>query len=373
MILRDYFPLGKAYGDAFCNRTEETERLTGNLLAGKHTFLVAPRRYGKSSLAEKAIQQSGLNWSKVDFHIAVKDKDIENLILTGVIDLIGKSISHVDKMAAQLKKLLKGLKPKFSIGLESLKLELEAETGSTPAENIAEAILLLETLLREKNKRAIILFDEFQEVGQIAKGRGVEGAIRHAAQETRNLAIIFSGSNPHLLRLMFEHDRRPLYKLCKKMVLTRISEEHYKQHLNHIAKQAWQRALDEDVFQEIIHLTERHPYYMNLLCDEIWSKIADLPKISDVRKAWELTIDGERSDLIKDFLNLSHNQRIVMMHIAKHGGHALKSGEALQKMGLALGSLSSALLALEERDFLEKHNGEYRIIIPAYKEILREA
>ena len=55
---RKYFPLGKAYGEAFCNRTEETRWLVGNLKNVKHSLLIAPRRYGKSSLAERAIAAS---------------------------------------------------------------------------------------------------------------------------------------------------------------------------------------------------------------------------------------------------------------------------------------------------------------------------
>ena len=75
MKVRQYFPLGKAYGKAFCNRTEETKKLVGNIENGKHTFLVAPRRYGKSSLCEIAFEKSGIPWSKIDFHLSVSEKD----------------------------------------------------------------------------------------------------------------------------------------------------------------------------------------------------------------------------------------------------------------------------------------------------------
>ena len=53
--------------------------------------------------------QTKLPWAKVDFHLAIKEKDAERLILAGVIDLIGKSISSIDKMTAQIKKFVKNL------------------------------------------------------------------------------------------------------------------------------------------------------------------------------------------------------------------------------------------------------------------------
>jgi AAA+ ATPase superfamily predicted ATPase len=78
---RDFFPLGKAYGDAFCNREEEAKKLLGNIHHSKHTFLVAPRRYGKSSLCEKVLEKSQLPWAKVDFHLAISESDVERFII----------------------------------------------------------------------------------------------------------------------------------------------------------------------------------------------------------------------------------------------------------------------------------------------------
>lgn len=372
MQAREYFPLGKAYGEAFCNRESETEQLVGNIMVGKHTFLIAPRRYGKSSLAEKAIRQSKLPWSKVDFHLAVREKDAERLILLGVIDLIGKSISRIDKMAAQIKQFAKSLKPKFDLETTHLKLELEVASNSLPTENIAEAILLLEGLLREKNTRAVLLLDEFQEVGGMSEGYGIEGAIRSVAQETRFLSIIFSGSNPHLLRNMFENNRRPLYNLCKRIVIPRISKAHYHEHLNTLAKMSWNKKLDDTVFNEIMALTERHPYYVNLLCDYLWTHKTPPNSVDAVKKSWAIVVDGERSDLIKDFLSLSDNQRIVLKHIATMGGKHLMGANSLEKSGLPISSMTTAIAALEAKDLIEKRDGSYRLIIPAFQEILRE-
>jgi hypothetical protein len=47
MKARDYFPLGTARAKAFCNRENETEWLINNIEAGKHSLLIAARRYGK--------------------------------------------------------------------------------------------------------------------------------------------------------------------------------------------------------------------------------------------------------------------------------------------------------------------------------------
>ncbi len=373
MRTRRLFPLGKAYGEAFCNRQIETQKLMGHIESGKHTFLVAPRRYGKSSLCENVFLQLNCAWSKIDFYIAVTEKDAERILLNGVTELIGKSVGSVEKLGHILKKYAQRLRPKLTVGTDPVKLELSlAEENSSPAENIAEALLILEHLLREKQQQAVLLLDEFQEIGNMPEGRGIEGAIRHVAQETQNLSIIFCGSNPHLLKAMFEDERRPLYKLCRKIVLNRIDEAHYQAHINRAAQIKWGQNLSTDVFAGIMSYTERHPYYVNYLCDELFSECALLPTSADLLNAWELLIEEEQSDLMKDFASLPNNQRKLMRYIANHDGQALYGNDVAKKADLPGNSISRALSGLIEKDYIEKIAENYRLIVPAYKSLLSE-
>lgn len=369
---RDFFPLGKAYGEAFCNRVEETKKIIGHIENGKHTFLVAPRRYGKSSICERVFETIHLPYGKLDFHMAINEKDVERIIINGVIDLIGKSIGSVEKLVNTVKKYAKKLKPKLGIGAKKMFfLELEITSDSSPAENIADALLLLEKLLRQKGKRAILLFDEFQEIGKMAAGKGIEGAIRHVGQETHNVSFIFSGSNPHLLKSMFEDERRPLYKLCRKLGLERISEKDYQVHLNKAAKVAWKQVLSKQLFEYIMTVSERHPYYINYLCDEVWSKENSAPSIDDINSAWSMVIEEERSDLLKDFFSLSENQKKLMIYLANYNGADIYSNEAAKKMGIHTTSISRALNTLIEKDYIEKCEESYRLIVPVYKTLLK--
>ena len=368
---RHFFPLGKAYGKAFCNRVAETKKLIGNIENGKHTFLIAPRRYGKSSLCERVFESTNLPWSKLDFHLTVSEKDAERVIINGVIDLIGKSIGSVEKLAHLIKKYVKKLTPKLAVGINKFHLELEFAKDSNTAENIAEALLLLEKLLRERDKQAILLLDEFQEIGELDKSKGIEGAIRHAAQETRNLSFIFSGSSPHLLKSMFEDERRPLYKLCRKLVLDRISSTDYQHHINKAAKAMWNKTLGTQTFERIMLVSERHPYYVNYLCDEIWSENDAVPSLADVDKAWDMVIEEERSDLLKDFFALSENQRKLMIYIVNYGGQNIYANEAAKKMDIPSSSISRALSTLVEKDYLEKSKTGYQLIVPIYNQLLK--
>jgi hypothetical protein len=370
MKRRQLFPLGKAFGSAFCNRTEESKRLLSYIQNGTHTYLVAPRRYGKYSLCDHVFANMSIPSVKLDFHLAMTEKDAETLLLHGVTSLIGKSVGAIDQLQNSIMQFVKKLRPKFVLGTEQMKLELALEDNITPAESIVEALFLLEKLLQEKNQQAVLLLDEFQEIGLIEKGRSIEGAIRHVAQETQCLSIVFSGSNPHMLETMFEDKRRPLYKLCRKLILNRMEKHHYQPHLNAAANIRWNEDLDPDVFEKIMSITERHPYYVNYLCNELWLDNEKPPTVADVEEAWCEIVEEERSDLIKDFFSLPDNQRKILIYLSNHAGENLHAHEVITKIQIPSGSIGRAIAVLIEKNYIEKVDTNYRVIVPVYQRLL---
>lgn len=364
---RDYFPLGLAEGEAFCNRTHETNVLIDNIKNVKHSLLVATRKYGKSSLVLHTLTQSNIPYSEIDFFLARDENTIETYILNGVIDLIGKTFGSFDKLLSSIKRYAKHLKPKLEIA-EIVKLEFTTDNTADPATNVKEALILLEKLLAEKNKQAVLWMDEFQSVGQITKGSGIEAAIRHVAQKTKHLMFIFSGSHRRLLLNMFEDDTKPLYKLCWKIELTRISVEHYHHHLQKIANLFWKQLLSEEVIAQIFLLSERHPFYLNKLCDRIWSYCINKPPTEhDIHTIWQEIIVEEKSDIVKEISLLSPNQKTILIHIAKGNAVALTTKEVLLELKMTSSSTLVALQSLEEKDIIEKNEVGYQIINPIIK------
>lgn len=331
-------------------------------------LLMATRRYGKSSLALHALKLSAHPYVEIDFYMATNEKIIESYILNAVVELIGKALGSVDKLLTSIKRYVKDLKPTIDIGASVFKLELTSNAQSDPASNVKEALLLLENLLQEKNKYAVLLMDEFQTVGIIAKGQGIEGAIRHVAQKTKHLTLIFSGSNRKLLKTMFEDQTRPLYKLCWKITVNRIDMKHYQDHIQKAAKLTWNQNLNDEIVHKIIRLTERHPFYLNKLCDRLWTYYRDKPPIiSAVDSTWSEIIDEEKSDAVKEISLLSLGQKIVLNQIAKGMNRQLTSKKTMLELQMTSSSIIAAIEGLEEKDMIEKVAGQYQIINPVVR------
>ena len=70
-MIEKYFPQGIATGTAFCNRTEERKLLKNSVASNEHTVLVAPRRYGKTSLITQVLKDVDHPSVNMDFFFVV--------------------------------------------------------------------------------------------------------------------------------------------------------------------------------------------------------------------------------------------------------------------------------------------------------------
>ena len=253
------FPLGIAKNEYFCNRVAESAHLIRNIQSCTHTVIISPRRYGKTSLAYRAINQCGLPYVKIDLYMATDHRDIERAIIKGVNGIIAQVTGVTDKILNSIKNYIRTIKPTLEMSTDGMKLVLEPSTHANAQENICEALQILNAILEKKEQKAVLLIDEFQEVERVAKNKGIEGAIRHIAQETQHFAIIFSGSKRHLLTSMFNDRNKPLYRLCDEIALERISDNDYCDFVNKFAKKKWNKSLPPEAFQSLIECTEQQP------------------------------------------------------------------------------------------------------------------
>lgn len=373
MKARALFPLGKAKDDAFCNRTHETSWLLNNIEALKHSLIIAPRRYGKSSLAEKVINQSKLPNVTLNFNSCSDEQDIEKLFRHAAGQLIQRLGGPMEKMIHSLKQYSQALVPKVVVGSEHFGLEFELAGNTDPIQSVEATLSLIENYLKDKNQQAVLLLDEFQSVGLIAKGKGVEAALRNSIQGMSYCSIIFSGSQRHLLQSMFDDSARPLYKLCRKLHLERMKPDHYRPHLNQAALDFWKEPISDDALEAIMKHTALHPYYMNYLCDIVWTICDSVPQANDIHRAWRMVLEEEHSDIQSEISHLSLRQKKVLTYIAQHGGEELYGSRQIRQMNLPSSTLKAALKALVEADFIENTEDGYTLISPAVRDVLRNS
>lgn len=373
MNFETYFPRGLATGAAFCNRKLESKRLMHNIDVRHHTLIMSPRRYGKTSLAKYVVAKKSVLFGDADLFIAIDAPQIENLIVSCVNKMMSEISTSVEQTLEIVRQYFKKINANWNVGTQGINISLTPDKNQDVTTIILEALQALETVLAKKNIPGVIFIDEIQEIGEVAEGKGIEGAIRHVAQETKYLSFIFSGSNRHLLAKMFYDKARPLYKLCDRIVLERIDASHYRKHLNILAKKYWGENLSDATIEKIFLLTERHPYYMNTLCLNLWSSdLKKTPDIFDIEFHWLKMVKEERQDIMRELSTLSMNQRKILLLISTGYTTELTGKDFLKRVDMTGSSVIEAIRLLESKDYIEKmDDGKYHLIDPLIATALR--
>ncbi len=371
----DIFPLDIATGNAFCNRTQEIERLSTNIEGVTHTLITAPRRMGKTSLVIETLNRLDIA-RLIPVHLDLMLTSSPTSVQQYILKAVGEGISEIKPIASklnqagqQLKKALLSLRPQIEITDDGFKIKLEAT--KSPVESISDALTGLDELANKHGYRVVFYMDEFQQLADMADNETLEAAIRHAAQHAKATAYIFTGSNRHMLSLMFDDSARPLYHLCDKIVIERINTSEYAAYLKKQAKKRWKKPITETAIATIMKCTQQHPYYVNVLCRHLWREKTP-PSAKKAMEAWCHYIQYERGRVISDINKLSNNQRELLILIANEPTDTPYAEHYLSRVNFARGSVRNILKALIEQDFiLCDQNGFYRAQDPVIEAYIR--
>lgn len=363
-----WFPQGHALGEVFYNREAERKRLSESFLNHEHIVLVAPRRYGKSSLIQQVLLENKIVGQRMDLLPASNAAFVQKAIKVTVSGLMTQLLPKTKKAQQVLIEWLKRLHPKLILSLFGQTLEIS--TTESPEENISDLLVSLDQLAKKMNQRVVLCFDEFQQVGALKEHHAIEASIRHAVEKSTHVTYIFSGSIQHLLHRMFSSKNRPLYRLCELMELKRISSLTYTSILLGRAKKKWGK-VGEDMIHEILNVTQRHPYYVNALCRLLWG-IEKVPSVPVVQTNWLAYITSQMHWIEDDLSRLTPNQRHVLAGLAYQAVDAPYSHEFSQRLHMTPANIRRALTSLLEQDFVYiDQDKKYKVLDPALAAYLR--
>ena len=360
-----YFPLGLAEGESFCNRVQERKKLQNNIDNNINTVIVSPRRFGKSSLILYVLNELKIPYGRVDLFIALDEATVAREIIDGVNCLLNLVVGKPEQIISSMKDILKKVNTKWSIGTDGVTIELTRKEKNDNALAVRDALIILDEVLKKKNKKAVFFIDEFQEIAVVAEAKGIEGAIRSVAEKSKNLVFIFSGSNRHALSSMFDDRSRPLYMLCDKITLGRIDTVDYIHFINKAAIKKWGEPLLNDFFEKLFEFTEMHTYYVNLICGRLFSEKNSTPTALAIEDYWWQYVIEEKTRTSIELSKLSLIQKKTLILIANGQVNKLTSKNILQKISTTSASVIKALKSLIAKDYVyETDDANYKIVDP---------
>jgi uncharacterized protein len=371
--MNNLFPQGLATGEAFCNRNSERKQLKDNIQNNQHTVLVAPRRYGKTSLVNQVIGELKAPCCEMDFLLTATPKAVENKIVKCVGDVLLKLLPRTKKARLKLLQLFKALNPELTLTAAGQKIKFHVDPGSSFVEtNICDILMNLDKAAIAAKKRVIVFMDEFQQIGELKDKHVIEASIRHAVERSKMVSYIFSGSNRHLLLQMFNQRSRPFYHLCQIMPLSRIDESEHIQFIQKAAKKCWGKVLQDAVIRKILTVSECHTYYINVICHFFFGNNT-VPTQKAIDQFWRAYITLQKPVISHDLSLLSNNQKTLLVALAKTPISQPYHQDFLYETRLTAASLKEAMNKLMQKDFIyiDRLNS-ISVLDPAVKFFIRK-
>ena len=360
--MRRIFTRGLAFAEGFCNRTREIQELRNNIKNGTHTLLSSPRRYGKTSLALNAIEKEKIPYSHIDLFMKYGKEEIQSEFYSAISRLWSQLVKPSEKMLKKIESFLQHIKISLEFGRAGLEFSLAPYNENKSLKFLFEG---LDAYLEKNKKTAIIFIDEMQGIAESTMCDEIESTLRFIAQKTKNLVFIFSGSNRHLLSMLFEDKNRPFYKLCHPLPIHKIAPEHYFKHINKFAVQKWREKLDVEALTKITTSTYCHPYYVNVLCEKLF-QLDQLPMAASVQQCWDQVCYEEQGALGRDLEFLTGKQKQLLTEIARQDElREPTAKEFVSKVDLTAKGVLDALKTLYRYDLIEKdEKGIIKVIDP---------
>jgi AAA+ ATPase superfamily predicted ATPase len=362
-----------ALDEAFTDRQTELESLKSDLRNGQNVALIAPRRYGKSSLVRRATEElvaEGVLVAEVDLmKTPTKEKLASALARSIYRDLAKGVVMKAKEQAKDHLKMFSGLRitPVITVNPEDLSYSFSFSASHAEEDIDATLELLLELpgqLAAEQKKRVVLYFDEFQEITDIDSK--LPTLMRAVFQNQPEVAHVYAGSRRDMMNRLFSDRNEPFYKSAKVMEIGTISPDLFKSFVK-ARFDATDRGIADAVLDDLLAITAGHPYGTQELAYALWDEVPEgfTATATDLEAALGAVLRAENAHFTLLWEKISRAQRLVLQALATEPGR-VQSSRYRDRFGLPGASTVQRAVATLARDELvaRRPDGAYEIIEP---------
>lgn len=369
------FIFGKiATNKNFTDREQECADLILNFKSLINTILISPRRWGKSSLVNKAAklameQDKKLRICYIDLFNVRNEEDFYSLFAQKVIAATSSKWKEAIESA---KKFFSHLVPKISIGAE-LTNELTIDFDWEEVDRNPEEILdLAEKIALQKGIKIVICVDEFQNIAEFREPEYFQKKLRSHWQHHQNVAYCLYGSKRHLMLDVFTNSSKPFYKFGHFMFLNKIETP----YLINFFKSRFEdtgKTISDDASRLIAQLVDNHPYYAQQLAQQSWLR-TEKECTSEIVQEAHAAIVEQLSLLFITITETLTTQQLNYLKALISGEKSISSTEVMHRYQItSTTSISRSKAALIKNDILDSIAGKVYFQDPIYAYWLKTA
>ena len=335
----------------FCNRAEETKRITDAISSRRNLTLISLRRMGKTGLLKHVKFQ--LEHSKKTFAVIYADllptmngNEMLNSISSALYRVRKREKNFLEKMLS----FMASLRPRLTMdpltGEPSIELKVESSSG------IQSGLEQILRLISEIKQDIVFMFDEFQQIHNYPE-KNIEQMLRTVIQTYPSVPFIFSGSSKHMLENMFMSPGRPFYQSSELIYLDRIRLDNYRIFIKENFSKG-KKEIDDISIDKVFTWTRLHTYYVQYVCNHLYEKTENTIGEEQVKNVFHQIITDYEPQYI-NYRNLlpPHQFRLLKAIAVQDGVTQPTSGEFIRKNDLTSpSSVSTSLKALAEKEMI---------------------
>lgn len=256
-------------GKDLIGRDKELSLIQTLLLQGQSVVLIAPRRFGKTSVVLELLERLKREHHYVAYVDLFAVPDIRRLS-----EQVTENVLANKKLDSVFRKFGKNIGQVFkNIELKQVINEFEfilkySSSASDDWELLADSIDFIEGFSQKNDRQMFCGLDEFGDIGKL-DGERIVKLFRSKIQLQKNSAYIFSGSSESMMDSLFLKKNSPFYRLARIIELGYIAKEDFYRYLEHSFHKL-SITVDHKFIESILEFTRGHPYYTQLVLQYIY-------------------------------------------------------------------------------------------------------
>ncbi len=346
-------------GKNFIGREDEINYIVELIRLGQNIVLIAPRRYGKTSLVLEILSK-------------IKSPEMYSVFIDiftiPTLEMLPSQITAEVLKNHKLDKAFTNTKSSALAMIKNIKLKATIEDFefilgfSEQKENswdlLGKSIDFIDEFPIKHNKKMVCAFDEFGDIKKL-DGNKIVKLFRSKIQLHKNTSYIFSGSYESVMSSLFIKKNAPFFRFARIINLGEIKKEKflifYKAQLK-----KYKIKIEDDFINNILNFTNGHPYYSQLALQEIIIFHALNKKIPQYNELLELMLNAEKSYVEKSWeeISLSKENVRVLLSVVQSD---TKIYSQLKNSGI---NISRAINSLLNNGTLLKNNSSYYLSDP---------
>lgn len=353
----------------FIDRNEDRAMLKQLLTSHINVMLISPRRWGKSSLVKRSMEElaSERKDIKVCFIDAFSIGSEAEFYRTFASKVIECASTKFEKWAEDAKNLLNGVIPQLVIK-DQVTDFMAFDIKFKPEEKDKLSILQLpETLAKQKGIRIIVCIDEFQQLSNLAEYKDMEGKMRSVWQQQEQTTYCLYGSKRHMMMDIFNNSNNPFYRFGQVVFLDKITKDNWMPFIIEGFRKT-NKHISEDYASKICDIVECHSWYLQQLSFFIWTKTEKEVTADDFNYGVKQLLNINTPMFQSDSNKLTPAQLELLRAIAA-GETKFSSAEVNSKYNLGNpNTLAKNKRSLQEQDIIEKtKDNTFHFVDPIFK------